>query len=186
MENNMATVSPLTPDQVNEVKLFLERHYFTEVIMDITICGFQVPLRISDLRKIKFSDIRNGVLFFRSLKTGKCQQLKLNNKFMAIVDRRSKNGDEYVFQSHSNRAKRLNSPISASAVYAALSAAGNKIKVNVGTHTFRKTWASNVYKVTNDLGLVQKALQHGSSSQTLRYIGVDQERMDVITSSFEL
>lgn len=182
----MATVSPLTPEQVVEVKKFLKMYYYSETITDLVECGFQIPLRISDLRTIKFSDIRDGVLYFKADKTGKTQQLRLNSKFLAVVNKRKALGDEFLFQSHGNRAKRLKAPISACAVYNALSAAGDKLKVNIGTHTLRKTWGSNVYKMTNDLGLVQKALQHSDSSQTLRYIGIDQNRLDEVTTTFEL
>lgn len=182
----MATVSPLTPEQVVEVKKFLQTHYYTDTIIDIVECGFQLPLRISDLRTIKFSDIRDGVLYFKANKTGKTQQLRLNKRFLAVVDKRKRSGDEFLFQSRSNRAKRLKAPITACAVYNALSAAGDKLKINVGTHTLRKTWGVNVYKLTNDLGLVQKALQHRDSSQTLRYIGIDQNRLDEVTTTFEL
>jgi integrase len=182
----MSTVTHLSPEQINSVRKFLKTYYYSQVIQDIVDAGFQLPLRISDLRKIKFSDIKNGRLFFKATKTGKTQVLSLNSKFLVIVEKRSALGDEYVFQSQSNRAKRMKSPITSSAVYAAMTCAGESLKLNIGTHTFRKSWGAAVYAKTNDLGLVQKALQHGSSSQTLRYIGVDQEKMDGITSSFEL
>jgi integrase len=46
-------------------------------------------------------------------------------------------------------------------------------------HSLRKTFGFHVYKASgNNIALVQKLLNHSSSSVTLRYIGVDQEDMD--------
>ncbi|MEA4872354.1 MAG: tyrosine-type recombinase/integrase, partial [Synergistaceae bacterium] len=49
---------------------------------------------------------------------------------------------------------------------------------HVGTHTLRKTFGYHIYMKTNNLGLVQKLLNHRSSIETLRYIGIEQEEMD--------
>lgn len=183
----MATVRPLTPEQLSQVKVFLRKHY-SEVIQDIFEAGLQVPLRISDLRNIKHSDIRNGVLYFKAKKTGKSQQLKLNPKFMSIVERRKTlYNDEYVFKSQSNRAKRSNAPIASESVWKALSDAGESLfGVNTGTHTMRKSWAKNVYEVTGKVEVVVNALQHSSIKQTLVYIGVGQESLDELTTGLEL
>jgi integrase len=61
-----------------------------------------------------------------------------------------------------------------------LSAAGEAVGLErVGTHSLRKTFGYHVYKRTGgNLGLVQKLLNHSSSADTLRYIGIDREQMD--------
>lgn len=48
----------------------------------------------------------------------------------------------------------------------------------IGTHTLRKTFWYHMYKRTGNLALVQKLLNHSSSGDTLRYIGIEQEDMD--------
>lgn len=183
----MATVNPLTPAQLNEVKLFLGKHY-SEVIQDIFQAGLQIPLRISDLRGIKYSDIKGDVLYFKAQKTGKCQQLKLNSKFLSIVEKRKQlYNDDFVFKSQSNRAKRSKNPITAGNVWAALSDAGATLfQTNTGTHTMRKSWAKNVYEATGKVELVTNALQHSSIKQTLVYIGVGQDSLNELTTTFEL
>ncbi|MDR3354342.1 MAG: tyrosine-type recombinase/integrase, partial [Synergistaceae bacterium] len=61
-----------------------------------------------------------------------------------------------------------------------LSAAGKMVGLKrIGTHSLRKTFGYHVYQRTGgNLGLVQKLLNHASSSDTLRYIGIDKEQMD--------
>ena len=50
---------------------------------------------------------------------------------------------------------------------------------NISTHSFRKWYATEIYKATgNDLLLVQRLLQHSSPSITRRYIGISDERME--------
>ena len=50
---------------------------------------------------------------------------------------------------------------------------------NVSTHSFRKFFATDVYRATgNDLVLVQKLLQHSSPAITRRYIGISEETVE--------
>ena len=50
---------------------------------------------------------------------------------------------------------------------------------NVSTHSFRKFFATDIYRATgNDLVLVSKLLQHSSPSITRRYIGISEESME--------
>lgn len=45
---------------------------------------------------------------------------------------------------------------------------------NIGTHSFRKFFATEIYKNNNyDIVLVQKLLQHSSVSTTQKYIGIE-------------
>jgi integrase len=50
---------------------------------------------------------------------------------------------------------------------------------NIGTHSMRKTFGFHAYKKSDsDIGLMQKMFNHSASSITLRYIGIDRDRMD--------
>ena len=60
------------------------------------------------------------------------------------------------------------------------------IDYKVGTHTLRKTFGYHHYKQFNDIALLQKILNHSSPSITLRYIGIDQETIDISYNNFEL
>ena len=49
----------------------------------------------------------------------------------------------------------------------------------IGTHSFRKWYATEIYKNNGyDITLVQKLLQHSSSAITQRYIGIEPQRIE--------
>lgn len=49
----------------------------------------------------------------------------------------------------------------------------------ISTHSFRKYFASEIYKANNyDIALVQRLLQHSSASTTQRYIGIEPQRIE--------
>lgn len=49
----------------------------------------------------------------------------------------------------------------------------------IGTHSFRKWYATEIYNRTGfDIILVQKLLQHSSSAVTQRYIGIEPQRIE--------
>ena len=50
---------------------------------------------------------------------------------------------------------------------------------NIGTHSFRKYYATNIYVGNNyNIELVRKLLQHSSSTVTQRYIGIGTEELE--------
>jgi integrase len=61
-----------------------------------------------------------------------------------------------------------------------LNAAAGKIGLgHIGTHTLRKTFGYHVFvRSKGNLALVQKLLNHSSSAETLRYIGLTQEELN--------
>ncbi len=49
----------------------------------------------------------------------------------------------------------------------------------IGTHSFRKWYATEIYKNNGyDIALVQRLLQHSSSAITQRYIGMEPQRIE--------
>ena len=49
----------------------------------------------------------------------------------------------------------------------------------ISTHSFRKWYATEIYKANGyDIALVQRLLQHSSASVTQRYIGIEPERIE--------
>jgi len=48
----------------------------------------------------------------------------------------------------------------------------------ISTHSFRKFYATEIYKQDNDIALVQRLLQHSSPAVTQRYIGIEPERIE--------
>ena len=49
----------------------------------------------------------------------------------------------------------------------------------IGTHSFRKWYATEIYKANGyDIALVQRLLQHSNASTTQRYIGIEPQRIE--------
>ena len=49
----------------------------------------------------------------------------------------------------------------------------------IGTHSFRKWYATEIYKKNDyDITLVQRLLQHSSAAITQRYIGIEPQRIE--------
>lgn len=49
----------------------------------------------------------------------------------------------------------------------------------IGTHSFRKWYATEIYKNSGyDIALVQRLLQHSSAAITQRYIGIEPQRIE--------
>lgn len=57
------------------------------------------------------------------------------------------------------------------------------IKNNYSCHSLRHSFATNLYKKTHDLFLVQRALNHRSIVSTLTYAHVDEDRLRLILQS---
>ena len=49
----------------------------------------------------------------------------------------------------------------------------------ISTHSFRKWYATEIYKNNGyDIALVQRLLQHSSAAVTQRYIGIEPQRIE--------
>ena len=50
---------------------------------------------------------------------------------------------------------------------------------NISTHSFRKYYATSIYKANGyDIALVQRLLQHSNAATTQRYIGIEPQRIE--------
>lgn len=148
------------------------------------VLGINSALRISDLLSLTVSDIldENGkvkeAVNLSEQKTGKNKLFPLNDAAKKVIA-------EYVEEARPDRGAALfpsrkgGKAISRIQAWEILKNAAEEVGIpNVGTHTLRKTFGYHVYMRTNNLGLVQKLLNHRSSSETLKYIGIDQNEMD--------
>ncbi|WP_185230446.1 tyrosine-type recombinase/integrase [Teredinibacter franksiae] len=178
----MNEVQPLqdTTD-IQRISEFLLTHY-SQTFSDYWLFGCCVALRVSDLLAIKFSDIRKrkGIhyLIVKEAKTGKSKEIELNIVAAEIFTRRAKQkGDVFLFRSNWKYHTETK-PLSRSAFSKAVQDAAPSLELVIGTHSMRKTLGYHTYKRTNDLALVQKILGHSSSAHTLRYIGINAEKIN--------
>lgn len=142
--------------------------------------GLNTGFRISDLLKLTYEDLRGERIMIIEQKTGKKKDIPVPpaaTKVFCEMDDPEKTG--HIFTSNSNRNKGgvwSQQHIARELKYYAKAAGFTR---NVGTHTMRKTFGYWRY-ILNDknIGLVQDLLNHSSSSETIKYIGIDEEARD--------
>jgi site-specific recombinase XerD len=145
------------------------------------ILGNNTGFRVSDLLKIKYEDLRTKQeITLKEQKTKKDRTISLNSTVKEAFKLIDQGQTGFIFLSDSNRNKAKQAVWSRQYVsqelkhYATLAG----IDQNVGTHTMRKTFGYFMYKKTNNLGLVQKLLNHTNIANTLKYIGIEQEELN--------
>lgn len=150
------------------------------------VLGINTGLRISDILKLKVSDVKElSYIKMHEQKTGKFKRIKISGiadeieKYITSMD-----DDTYLFKSQ----KGDNSPISRVQAYRILNKAAIRVGINgeIGTHTLRKTFGYHMYMKTKDVALLQELFNHSSPSVTLRYIGINQDRLDQAMDDFRL
>lgn len=133
-------------------------------------------IRISDILKLKLSDIvRDGTRYHLAIverKTGKERvftvPLALYQFIRCYCVDHDISPDEIIF------------PITERAVQKQLKLVCDYLGYgNISTHSFRKYYATEIYK-NNDynIALVQQLLQHSSPAITQRYIGIEQKLVE--------
>jgi integrase len=155
------------------------------------IFGINSGLRISDILKLKVGDIRGkDSIVIHETKTGKPKRFIFNQSIKTAVKQlipADATDDEYVFKSR----KGANQPISRVAAYRILNDAANRAGVAekigaIGTHTMRKSFGYHAYKNGIDLSLLQSIFNHSSQAVTLKYIGINQDRIDEVYANINL
>lgn len=155
------------------------------------IFGINSGLRISDILALKVGDIRGkDAIIVKESKTSKPKRFIFNNAIKSavssLVDASTPDSD-FVFKSR----KGDNKPISRVAAYRILNSAAERAKVAesvgaIGTHSLRKTFGYHAYKNGTDLALLQSIFNHSSQAVTLRYIGINQDRIDEVYAGIDL
>ena len=169
------------PDTIKLIGHLLEIRFSKQMSLVWEI-GLNLALRISDLLAIKFSDIKEDRLRIKETKTGKHANIQLNDKAVALIKQIRDEHPEHIYLFQSYRCKQskcsIAKPLTRRAVAYAFSMIGDEIKINLGTHSMRKTRGYFLYQNTKDIARVMKMLRHSSAGVTLRYIGITQDDVD--------
>ncbi|MDR2176007.1 MAG: site-specific integrase [Synergistaceae bacterium] len=170
------------PGKIAEIKKFLEQKRRDKLLF---VMGINMALRIGDLLSLSVGDVLDGegrisrIISLREQKTGKSKRLPINMSVRNaltnyLMERAGCSPAEPLFLSQKG------GTLSRSQAWRILKEAGKSVGLeNIGTHSLRKTFGYHVYKKSGgDLGLVQKLMNHAESRVTLRYIGIDGEKLD--------
>lgn len=141
----------------------------------IWMIGCHTGLRISDILKLKPSDLKNGAMHVHEQKTGKTLRVivsgKLNGLLKNFIAHCQLQENDLIFQSRQSKGN----PMSVRRVQQIMKSVARSVKIseNINTHTMRKTFAYNLYQLSNhNIALVMEALNHTKESITLRYLCV--------------
>lgn len=182
----MTTVDPIRDkNDICKIKsVLLKSSYRDYLLFEV---GINTGLRISDILKLKVSDIRGKYYIeLKEQKTGKLKKFRMNSVLRAELENWivTKNDDNYVFES----LRTSGNPLERTRAYCILNHAAQAagITIKIGTHTMRKTFGFHFYRQTKDIALLQVLFNHSSPSVTLRYIGIDQNILDNAMEKFVL
>ena len=191
MISNMEVAPIKDVAKIQAVKIVLRRKNLRDEAL--FVFGINTALRISDLLSLKVGSVVDDsgnmldTVVIHEQKTGKTKQFPINKSARRALDAYLKTRpnflpDEPLFPS------RIGRPLSRWRARRILHKAGKAVGLDrIGTHSLRKTFGYHVYKKTGgNLGLVQKLLNHSSSGDTLRYIGIDMEEMNAAYLALDL
>lgn len=172
--------SALTTEQYEEIIRTMKEGFAgfrpNERVATALVLEGNLGLRISDVLNLRPSSIVNdGGRYHLDIieqKTGKRRTFTVPLVIQQYIEnyclRNSIQRNDLIF------------PITAREVQKQLARVCNYLDyTGIGTHSFRKWYATEIYNRTGfDIILVQKLLQHSSSTVTQRYIGIEPQRIE--------
>ena len=170
----------LTTEQYQEIIRTLQTGFTgcrpNERIATALVLEANLGLRISDVLKLRLCDIvRDGDRFRLEIteqKTGKARVFTVPFVIWQYME-------NYCLRHGIRRDERM-FPITERAVQKQLRLVCDYLGYEgISTHSFRKWYATEIYKSNGcDIVLVQQLLQHSSAAVTQRYIGIEPQRIE--------
>lgn len=150
------------------------------------VLGINSGLRISDILKLTVGDIRGkDFIEVREQKTRKAKRFRINDTIKREFARyiTDEPNDAPLFPS-----RKGGKSITRFTALRSLQTAAEKSGIDdaIGCHSLRKTFGYHAYKAGTDLALLQKIFNHSSQAHTLRYIGIQQDKIDEVYANIEL
>lgn len=177
----MKTVMPIKSEYAQEEFAdYFERTNQRNYVL--YMCGIYLGLRISDLLPLRVQDVRGTHLVIREQKNKNNRRIFINKKLRKALDEyiSDMRGNELLFPSRKRSATGKRKPLTRKGAIDILKKAARELnyKEPIGTHSLRKTFAYNYYKLYGDLAELQRLLGHKEQLDTIRYIGIEQETFD--------
>lgn len=176
---NKTTVA-LTEAQYREIIQTIQQGFTgqrpNERAATILMLEANLGLRVGDILKLRPCDIvRDGERYRLDIveeKTGKKRKFTVPVILHQFIE-------NYCFRNRIGRRERI-FPITERAVQLILQRTCDYLGYEgIGTHSFRKFYATEIYRNNNhNIALVQHLLQHSSASTTQRYIGIEPKEVE--------
>ena len=139
--------------------------------------GLSTGLRISDILSLRKCDITDGFVRLKTQKTKQYRMIVLNDACREKLEAYTKNMQE----------EQLLFPIQRQWVHKMLKWAADQIGLDkryVSTHVMRKTAAYHFYQRTKDIVRTQEFLGHRSSTETRKYLMINEEEVNQELQNF--
>lgn len=135
-------------------------------------------LRIGDVLELTFSKFKNSKFETIEQKTGKLQYRDVNPELLNTIM-------EYVLDNKLSKDDKLFT-ITVRSIQKQLKIVCDYLGYNnISTHSFRKLYATNQYKMNdNDIELVKELLNHSSIAVTQKYIKVSQSKINEASRNY--
>ena len=170
----------LTTEQYKEIIQTMKEGFYgcrpNERIATALVLEGNLGLRISDIVKLRLCDIVSDGDRYRleivEQKTGKSRVFTVPLVIQQYIEnyclRNGLRRDELIF------------PLTERAIQKQLKIVCDYLGFEgISTHSFRKWYATEIYKNSGyDIALVQRLLQHSSAATTQRYIGIEPQRIE--------
>lgn len=169
-------------EQLDGMKRFLKAKSERDYLMFMV--GIYTGLRISDILTLTIENVSGEVIHLREQKTRKAKIIEINPQLKRALKPyiADKPKTQYLFQSPHG----THQPITRMTAYRALTEAARHVGLSsIGTHTMRKTFGYHYYEQTKDIALLQTIFNHASPAVTLRYIGINQDKMNRAFRNFK-
>ena len=150
-----------------------------ERIATALVLEANLGLRVSDILKLRLCDIvRDGDRYRLEIveqKTGTRRIFTVPLLIQQYIE-------NYCLRNGIRRTERI-FPITERAIQKQLAIVCDYLDyTDISTHSFRKWYATEIYKNNGyDIALVQRLLQHSSAATTQRYIGIEPQRIEQAT-----
>lgn len=144
--------------------------------------GIYTGLRISDILKLRKKMVMGSHITLKEQKTRKFKKIYIVPELKRIFKQYAinMNDNDFLFASRQGR----NRPITRVRAYEILRSAAKEAELlNIGTHTLRKTFGYHMYQKDKDVAMLQDIFNHSSAYITLKYIGVNQDAVDIAMKS---
>jgi len=161
---------------INTMKSGTSQFRANDRIATALVLEGNLGIRIGDIVNLRFCDIvSDGGRYRLSIveqKTGKKRVFTVPKSIYQYIE-------DYCGRNCIGKTERM-FPVTTRAVQKHLATVCEYLGYSgIGTHSFRKWYATEIYKDSGyDIVLVQRLLQHSSSAITQRYIGMEPQRIE--------
>ena len=190
----MEFVQPIRDkNKISHIKKVLKANNLRDYAL--FVLGINSGLRISDILKLKISDVLDDKskikerITLREQKTGKTKDFPMSESSKSAINLYLKQRDFNLNQPLFISRKSDNDGfLKRQQAYRIINDVARVvgIKESIGTHTLRKTFGYHAYNNGYDISIIQKLFNHSTPSITLRYIGITQDELDNVYLSLDL